>query len=86
MAVLDAADDLLEEVPRLVLQQAPLLDDVVEKLARLPCAVAAWLRGWKGNAGNLVKAGIVKRGDVGPLPQTSAEKPLRYCLWMKTRA
>ena len=36
VAVLDAADDLLEEVPRLILQEATLLDDVVEELARLP--------------------------------------------------
>jgi len=37
VAVFDAADDLLEEVPRLVLQKATLLDDVVKQLARLPC-------------------------------------------------
>ena len=34
VAVLDAADDLLEEVPRLILQETTLLDDVVEQL---PC-------------------------------------------------
>jgi len=33
VAVLDAADDLLEEAARLVLRQAALLDDVVEQLA-----------------------------------------------------
>ena len=36
VAVLDAADDLLEEVPRLVLQQTPLLHDVVKQLPGLP--------------------------------------------------
>ena len=42
MAVFDAADDLLEEVPRLVLQQAPLFHNVVKQLTRLPCAVLSW--------------------------------------------
>ena len=36
VAVLDAADDLLEKVPRLILQEATLLDNVVKELARLP--------------------------------------------------
>ena len=35
VAVLHAGDDLLEEAPRLVLHQAPLLHYVVEQLARL---------------------------------------------------
>ena len=35
VAVLDAAHDLLEKVARLVLRQAPLLDDVVKQLAAL---------------------------------------------------
>ena len=35
VAVLDAARDLLEEVARLVLDEPPLLDDVVEELPPL---------------------------------------------------
>jgi hypothetical protein len=40
VAVLDAADDLLEEAPRLVLHQPPLLHDVVEQLAALRAGAA----------------------------------------------
>jgi predicted permease len=47
VAVLDAADDLLEEVPRLVLQQPPLLHDVIEQFASLPCAIRGWVLGPK---------------------------------------
>ena len=35
MTVVDTRDDLLEEVPRLILQLAPLLNDVVKQLASL---------------------------------------------------
>lgn len=45
VAVLDPRDDLLEEVARLVLGQAPLLDDVVKELAALRlCCVLLFVK------------------------------------------